>query len=584
MTTDMLNDDHSRTIIHIDLDCFYAQVEMLKNPELKNEPLGIQQKNIVVTSNYIAREFGIKKCMLVTEAQMLCPKLTLVKGEDLHDYRQMSAKVTANLQKFSTIIEKLGLDENFIDVTEVVKLRMEDKLSDKIDAVGSVYGSVREECECGCVVRLNIGSVIAAEMRQSIRDELGLTCCAGIAHNKLLAKLGGAVNKPDQQTIVYPSNAAELIYSVRDVRAIPGIGASAYETLKSLSVHTVDELRQCPPDRLKQALGVDKAQLFMDLCYGRDTSPVKVSGRPQSIGLEDSCKSISVETEVQDKFRQLLHRLMVLVGEDGRIPRTLKMTVRKFDTVRRQSHREQRQCNISPTLFSAAHSSVQLAAGAEDKVMASIMNLFHKLVNISRPFHVTLLGLAFTKFQERLHGKHSIASFLMKNLSVQSITSLQSNLPSAGAAPMDYSPVSQHHLSASDFQTDGSESEVEPSPKKTKLGTLIVKRRCLDLPVECPSPSKLRVAELRLNSRDSLDQSPPPTTTATASVVDNTTEFRCPDNVDPEVFKELPVDVQNELLQQWKLEQQQKKTTTARPPLKKQKTTNTLLGYLIKNK
>ncbi|GLV39619.1 DNA polymerase iota [Carabus blaptoides fortunei] len=543
MTTDMLNEDHSRTIIHIDLDCFYAQVEMLKNPKLKNEPLGVQQKNIVVTSNYIAREFGIKKCMLVTEAQKLCPKLTLVK--------------------------------------EVVKLRMNDELSDKVDVVGNVYGSASEECECGCVVRLNIGSIIAAEMRQVIRDELGLTCCAGIAHNKLLAKLGGAANKPDKQTIVYPSNAGQLLYSLTDVRAIPGIGASACETLKSVSIHTVDDLRQCPLDKLKQTLGADKAQLFMDLCYGRDMSPVKISGRPQSIGLEDSCKSISVETEVHDKFRQLLHRLMVLVGEDGRIPRTLKMTVRKFDTLRQQSHREQRQCNISPTLFSAAHNTVQLAVGAEDKIMVSIMHLFHKLVNISRPFHVTLLGLAFTKFQERLHGKHSIASFLMKNLSVQSITSLQSN--TASGTTMDYSPVSQHHLSTSDFQTDGSESEVEPSPKKTKLGTLIVKRRCLDMPVECPSPSKLRVAELRLSSRDSLDQSPSSTTTGGGTVVESTGEFRCPDNVDPEVFKELPVDVQNELLQQWKLEQQ-KKTSTARPPLKKQKTTNTLLGYLIKNK
>lgn len=70
-------EEHSRTIIHIDIDCFYAQVEILKNPNLKNVPLGIQQKNIVVTSNYIAREYGIKKCMQIVEAKKLCPGLVL---------------------------------------------------------------------------------------------------------------------------------------------------------------------------------------------------------------------------------------------------------------------------------------------------------------------------------------------------------------------------------------------------------------------------------------------------------------------------------------------------------------------------
>lgn len=89
----MQSNDHSRVIVHIDIDCFYAQVEINKKPELANLPVGVQQKNIVVTSNYVAREYGIKKCMLVKEAQELCPNLVLVKGEDLHDYRQISYKV-----------------------------------------------------------------------------------------------------------------------------------------------------------------------------------------------------------------------------------------------------------------------------------------------------------------------------------------------------------------------------------------------------------------------------------------------------------------------------------------------------------
>jgi DNA polymerase iota len=120
-------DDHARTIVHIDIDCFYAQVEMKKNPDLRAVALGIQQKNIVVTSNYKAREFGVKKCMLISEAKKLCPDLVLANGEDLHDYRQVSYKVTNLLHKYSPLVERLGLDENYIDVTTLVNERVKQR-------------------------------------------------------------------------------------------------------------------------------------------------------------------------------------------------------------------------------------------------------------------------------------------------------------------------------------------------------------------------------------------------------------------------------------------------------------------------
>ncbi|CAH2045927.1 unnamed protein product, partial [Iphiclides podalirius] len=104
-----VSSDHPKSIIHIDIDCFYAQVEMLRKPELRSQPLGIQQKNIVVTSNYEARKFGIKKCMLVTDAQKVCPSLKLVNGEDLHNYRAASNNIFAALQYWKCPVEKLGL-------------------------------------------------------------------------------------------------------------------------------------------------------------------------------------------------------------------------------------------------------------------------------------------------------------------------------------------------------------------------------------------------------------------------------------------------------------------------------------------
>lgn len=116
---------HSRTIIHVDMDCFYAQVEMIRRPELRHVPLGIQQKHIVVTCNYIARERGVKKLVFVNDAKKKCPDLVLVNGEDLSVYREFSARVHSLLtQKFTPLVERLGMDENFLDVTELVSSRL----------------------------------------------------------------------------------------------------------------------------------------------------------------------------------------------------------------------------------------------------------------------------------------------------------------------------------------------------------------------------------------------------------------------------------------------------------------------------
>ena len=136
---------HSRTIIHIDIDCFYAQVEMVRNPQLREVPLGIQQKNIVVTCNYVARKHGVKKLIFVSDAKEKCPDLVLVNGEDLTTYREFSAKVHALLtREFTPLAERLGMDENFLDVSQLVKSRLQDASSERLKLCGFKYG--RSEC------------------------------------------------------------------------------------------------------------------------------------------------------------------------------------------------------------------------------------------------------------------------------------------------------------------------------------------------------------------------------------------------------------------------------------------------------
>ncbi|XP_017784060.1 PREDICTED: DNA polymerase iota [Nicrophorus vespilloides] len=540
-------DSHCRTIIHIDMDCFYAQVEMIKNPQLVNVPFGVYQKNIVVTSNYIAREYGIKKCMLISDAQKLCSNLVLVKGEDLHDYRQLSYKVTTHLQSYSRLVERLGLDENFVDVTQLVS----EKLNSEDTVLGHIFGDNLEYCECGCKKRLTIGSRIAQDIRDSINKEFKLTCCAGVAHNKLMAKLVGATHKPNQQTIIFPNNAMDLVSSLNELSSIPGIGKSICECLGSIGIKSIEDMQNSTPDKLKTLFPPDKAKYLYNLSYGVDEAPVKATGKPQVIGLEDACRPMTVEREIKDKIEQLLKRLMILLNEDGRVPRTIKLVVRKFDKSSKMSHRETKQCNVNQSIFSGVNGKM-LPEASEKRLVKVIMDLFIRIVDIKKPYHITLLGLSFTKFLERATGKHSIAAFLKKDLEVQAITSIENMKDLSQSTGMDLSN------SSTDLNTDGSESELEPSPKKKKLSTFIARRY---LNTDCPSPSKLNVAELRINCEKISDDS-----------------FHCPPNADIEVFRELPKDMQRELWQNYVRERDREERLQVKKPR-----LNTLLNYFVKN-
>ncbi|KAL1512825.1 hypothetical protein ABEB36_002347 [Hypothenemus hampei] len=453
-------DDHSRVIIHFDIDCFYAQVEMVKNPKLRSVPLGIQQKTVVVTSNYLAREYGIKKCMRISEAKELCPNLVLVKGEDLYDYRQTSNKVFELLQSYSPFVEKLGMDENFVDVTELVKERLQQ--AQKADLVGFVFGDVNStECVCGCQERLLKGSEIAQEIRDKVYTNLGLTTCAGIAHNKILAKIVGSENKPNKQTVLFPNDALELMLSLRSVRRIPWIGNAAADVLERISITTVEELHNCDLEQLGRVFDRDKAKNLKDLSFGIDNTPVKTTGKPLSIGLEDACK-LTEEKAVQTKFHELLKRLLILVKEDGRIPKVIRITVRKFNPLHPMGGlRETRQCHINIPLTN------------EEKFIQTAMNLFWKIINRNGSFKVTVLGLSFTKFADKPSEKNTLNTFLMK--------------------------TSQKEY----FESDASCSNQEPVLKRGKF---------LQDNVE--------------NSENAIE---------------------CPPGVDKTVFKELPLEVQQEI-------------------------------------
>ncbi|XP_054258142.1 DNA polymerase iota [Macrosteles quadrilineatus] len=506
---------HERTIVHIDLDCFYAQVEELKNPELSTKPVGIKQQHYVITSNYVAREYGVKKCMLITEALTLCPKLILINGEDLHDYRIMSTKVSDIIKQFSSKVEKLGLDENFVDVSHLVEVRMNSGGQKIVNSIqGHIYkNEIEVNCGCGCRDRLTVGSHIAEEIRNKIREVIGLTCCAGIAHNKLLAKLVCSTHKPNQQTTVFPCSASTLISNLNHVRSIPGIGRKTSDILEALGVCTITDLQNSSLNQLEKHLGKPLASWIKGACFGVDDSDVKESGKQQIIGLEEAAKMIATIEEVQKRISSLVERGLILIDEDGRYPTALRVTVRKYSSSEEYSRqRESKQCAINSSLFKSK---------AKEEICEIALGLFKQIVDSKKPFHLTLIGIAFTKFVNVLPAKSSLLKFMDSKYVKKSSKCLPGT-----------------SVESEDIYDKNNKPNNIPSEKSGSPAILPLKLSHIDKSVLDELPPDIKAEILQTYSEENTN----PSTSQGYS--------RCPPGVDVSVFNELPLDIQMELLKE----------------------------------
>ena len=532
-------DDHSRCIIHLDIDCFYAQVEMITDPSLVDKPLGIQQKNIVVTCNYVARARGVGKCMFISEAVKVCPDLVLVNGEDLARYRRVSMGVYNTLvRETGCEVERLGMDENWVDVTRLVEDRMrleQGQLEEKQKDLENVVGL---ECRggCGCRSRLMTGGLIAQELREKILAEHQLTVSAGISYNKLLSKLSGGLNKPNNQTVLGPAGLGSVLWEEMVVTQIPGLGRRTGELLETEAIRTVGELRTADLGLVMRAgLGEREARTVKELCWGRDSSAVKMSGRVSSIGLEDRFKGIQDKAGVREKVVWLLGRLGTLLAEDGRQATTLKVTMRDLhkDKESKKFHKESRQSKVSPRLFLIEDCGLKSSAVLELTDLA--VSLVGKMVTFSQPFHLTLLGIALTDFVEPKESKGSIKRFFSPTKLQQSKEEKRS--PEKGerqetgeGSLLNNNSVVRNKRKLS-FEDEGRQKtqKVEHSSRSCP--------KDIDLDVWNSLPSNIQEEILR-------DSPPAPSSSAGES----SSSASCPGDVDPEVFSQLPHDIQQELI------------------------------------
>nr|XP_055054590.1 DNA polymerase iota isoform X2 [Misgurnus anguillicaudatus] len=525
-----------RIILHFDLDCFYAQVEMIRNPALRNKPLGIQQKYIIVTCNYVAREQGLTKLMSVTDALEKCPQLVLVKGEDLTHYREMSYKVTELLMSYSPMVERLGFDENFVDVTEIVERRLQETRISDVTFIGHIYKHEPSSVAVGeenC--RLAIGSVIAAELRQAIFNTLGLTGCAGIANNKLLAKLVSGTFKPNQQTTLLPYSTAELMSSLTGLLKVPGIGYRTGEKLKAMGLVNVRDLQLYPLSELVKEFGEVTAKRIQNLACGIDDSPVTPTGPPQSLSDEDSFKKISTLAEVTNKIEELLTSLTERMYKDGRQPHTFRLTIRRYSATNRWFNRESRQCPIPN------QTGLKITCGSSEAVpqlLSMAVKLFHKMVDTREPFHLTLLNVCFSNLQAKSSSRSSIVSFFTQKSPTKTQTASQRQVETDLCEPAGSSQFTQDEVLQKQEKILNSMlncTSVSPT-QETQTEPL------QNNPESSTSPRQLLCKEqTHVNSRSTQDSRM--TDVSKVGVC-----FNLPPNVDPEVFKLLPKHIQMELV------------------------------------
>ena len=295
-------------IIHIDMDAYYASVEIRDNPELADKPVIIggspNGRGVVSTANYIARRYGVHSAMASSRAGKLCPHGVFIRPR-MDYYAAISKQIREIFHSYTDLVEPLSLDEAFIDVTGSQKLFG--------DAV-----------------------TIAKEIKSRISSELGLTASAGVAPNKFLAKVASDLQKPDGLVVVEPERIQAFLDPL-PVSRIWGVGAQTQKRLESYGVHTIAHLRQLPMETLKSAFGINSDH-FWRLSRGLDTRAVVPDRDAKSISHETT---FHVDLTEQDALRAWLLDLTDQVARRMRwykiVGRTVQLKIRysNFETLTR---------------------------------------------------------------------------------------------------------------------------------------------------------------------------------------------------------------------------------------------------------
>ncbi len=329
-----------RWIAHLDMDAFYASVELLRYPELLGQavvigggrrhqptlmPDGTRQfatlagyagRGVVTTATYAARDFGVHSGMGLMKAAALAPQAVLL-PTDFEQYRAMSRRFKAAVAEVAPLIEDRGIDEIYIDLTHLPGAQ---------EAVGhDPFGGVR---------------AIAQDIRNNVRRATGLTCSIGVTPNKLLAKIASELDKPDGLTVLTHADLPTRIWPM-GVRRINGIGPKAAAKLGTLGLQTIGQLAAAEPRWLVEHFGRSYGRWLHEAAHGRDDRPVETRGEPVSMSRETTFEKDLHAVRDRDELGAIFTRLATQVATDlqrkGYAGRTIgiKLRFEDFKTVTR---------------------------------------------------------------------------------------------------------------------------------------------------------------------------------------------------------------------------------------------------------
>lgn len=289
------------TILHVDMDAFYASVAELDNPQYKGKALvvGAGVRGVVLSANYEARKFGIRAAMPVGRAKRMAPHAIFIAPEH-HRYAEISERVMTIFNSFTPLVEPISLDEAFLDVTGAQKL----------------FG---DGCE------------IAAKIRVLVEQEEGITCSVGIAQSKFIAKLASQHCKPNGMLEIKSDRILEFLHPL-PVRALWGVGPKTAESLDRLGLHTVADIANTPRSTLVRALGDATGESLYELAWGRDYRNVIPDEPEKSIGSEETfARDIDSPEEILAQFLRMAEKATARLRERGLFAKTVTMKIKFAD-------------------------------------------------------------------------------------------------------------------------------------------------------------------------------------------------------------------------------------------------------------
>jgi DNA polymerase IV len=295
-------DDTGCTVLHVDMDAFYASVELRSRPELIGTPVivgGLGSRSVVLSATYEAREFGVHSAMPMMRARRLCPQATVIPPS--HGvYDEASRGVMEVFRSITPLVEPLSLDEAFLDVAGAQRR----------------LGSPRQ-----------IGELIRAR----VEDEQGITCSVGVAPTKFVAKLASARAKPDGLIVVPRDNVIAFLHPL-PVGVLWGVGDKTEEALTRLGLRTIGDIAHTPVATLQRALGPAAGAHLTALSWGRDERSVVPHEPDKSIGAEETfSRDVDDPAVVRRELLRLSERAAARLRAAGYVGRTISIKVRFAD-------------------------------------------------------------------------------------------------------------------------------------------------------------------------------------------------------------------------------------------------------------